>query len=195
MLRSCAIDFGGNWDQHFSLAEFVYNNSYQRSIQMSPFKALYGRKCRTPLCWSDMEEKRNLGLDLVHEIEDMVKLICERLKAASNMQKSYADLRCQDIEYLSYLSHVVLVEEIEFRSDLLYEEEPVAILDREIKVLCNKTIPLVKVLWRNQKTEETTWELEDIMRHQYPYLFDLVSNAYFVSIKASHRDEDDANRI
>ena len=50
MLRACVIEFKGSWDTHLSLIEFAYNNSYQSSIGMAPFKALYGRKCRTPVC-------------------------------------------------------------------------------------------------------------------------------------------------
>ena len=52
MLRSCVIDYEGSWDRHIPLVEFVYNNSFQSSIGMTPYEALYGRKCRTPLCWT-----------------------------------------------------------------------------------------------------------------------------------------------
>ncbi|XP_016690827.1 uncharacterized protein [Gossypium hirsutum] len=183
MLRSCVIDFGGNWDNYLPLAKFVYNNSYQKIIQMEPFEALHGWRCKTPLCWSNMEKKRNLGPELVREVEDKERLVCEWLKAASDRQKSYADLRLRVSEcihnvfhvsmlrkYISDLSHVVLVEEINVRSDLSYDKEPVAILDRKVKVLHNKTVLLVKVLWCNHK--EATWESEDVMQRQYPYLFD-----------------------
>ncbi|XP_017622228.1 uncharacterized protein LOC108466416 [Gossypium arboreum] len=74
MHQSCAIDFGGNSDGHLPLAKFVYNNNYQRGILMFSFEAVYGRKCRTPLCWFNMEKERNLGADLVHEIKDKAKL-------------------------------------------------------------------------------------------------------------------------
>ena len=74
--------------------------------------------------------------------------------------------------YRSNPSHVVATEIIELRPDLTYEEEPVEILAREVKELRNKNIPLVKVLWRNHKTEEVTWESEETMRQQYPQLFD-----------------------
>ena len=73
--------------------------------------------------------------------------------------------------YRSDSSHVVSSEIIEFRPDLTYEEEPVEILAREVRELRNKRIPLVKVLWRNHKTEEATWESEEAMRQQYPQLF------------------------
>ncbi|XP_017613760.1 uncharacterized protein LOC108458875 [Gossypium arboreum] len=112
-----------------------------------------------------MEEKRNLGPDLVRETEEKAKLICERLKAASDRQESYADLRRRDIKYQvgnkvflyrSVPSHDVTVEEIKVRSDLSYEEELVAILDREVKLLHSQTVLLVKFLWRNHKTKEAT---------------------------------------
>ena len=68
-------------------------------------------------------------------------------------------------------SHVVSSETIELRLDLTYEEEPVEILAREVRKLWNKRIPLVKVLWRNHKTEEATWESEEAMQQQYSRLF------------------------
>ena len=72
------------------LAEFAYNNSYQSSIRMAPYEALYGRRCRTPTCWTELGEQRVLGLELVADTEDKVKLIWDRLKEASDRQKSYA---------------------------------------------------------------------------------------------------------
>ena len=74
--------------------------------------------------------------------------------------------------YRSDPSHVVSLKTIELRPDLTYEEEPVEILAREVKELRNKKIPLVKVLWRNHKTEEDTWKSKETMRQQYPQLFD-----------------------
>ena len=73
--------------------------------------------------------------------------------------------------YRSNPSHVVSSKTIELRPDLTYEEELVEILAREVKELWNKRIPLVKVLWRNHKTKEATWESEEVMRQQYPQLF------------------------
>ena len=238
MLRSCVIDYEGSWDRHIPLIEFVYNNSFQSSIGMAPYEALYGRKCRTPLCWTELSEKKVIGPDLIQETEEKVKIIRERLKIANDRQKSYADMKRKDIRYeigekvflkvspwkkvirfgkngklsprfigpyeviekvgpvayrlalppelekihsvfhVSMLrryrsdpSYVVSSETIELRPDLTYEEKPVEILAREVKELQNKKIPLVKVLWRNHKTEEATWESEETMRHQYPQLF------------------------
>ena len=79
--------------------EFSYNNSYQASIGMTPYEALYGRKCRTLVCWTELSEYKLIGLDIVKNIEEKVQMIQERLKAASDQQKSYADLKRKDIEY------------------------------------------------------------------------------------------------
>ncbi|KAA3470452.1 DNA/RNA polymerases superfamily protein [Gossypium australe] len=231
MLRGCVLDFRGSWEEFLPLAEFAYNNSYQASIKMAPYEALYGRKCHSPTCWTELSERQVLGPELVAETEDKVKLIQARLKEASDRQKSYADLRWRDIEfdvgdrvflkvspwkkvlrfgrkgklsprfigpykvlrrvgpvayqlelpaelsqihdvfhvsmlrrYRSDPSHVVAVEEIEVNSDLTTEEEPVQILDRDVKVLRKNSVPLVKVLWRNHGMEEATWEPEDVIR-------------------------------
>ena len=238
MLRSCIIEFEGSWERYLPLVEFAYNNSYQASIKMAPYEALYGRKCRTPLCWTELSEAKLVGPELIRQTEEKVKIIKERLKAATDRQKSYADLKRKDIEfaigdkvflkvspwkkvlrfgkkgklsprfigpyeiiervgpvayrlalppeldrihnvfhvsmlrrYRSDPSHVIPAETIDVQSDLTYEEEPVKILAREIKELRNKKIPLVKVLWRNHKAEEATWESEEVMKQQYPQLF------------------------
>ena len=99
MLRSYVIDYEGGWDRHIPLVEFVYNNSFQSSIGMTPYEALYGRKCKTPLCWTDLSEKKIIGPNLIQETEEKVKMIKERLKVATDRQKSYADLKRKDIQY------------------------------------------------------------------------------------------------
>ena len=70
MLWSCAIDYEGSWDRHIPLAEFVYNNNFQSSIGMAPYKALYGRKCRTSLCWTKLSERKVIDPDLIQETEE-----------------------------------------------------------------------------------------------------------------------------
>lgn len=99
MLQSCVIDFQGSWEDFLPLAKFTYNNSFQSSIQMASYEALYGRKCRTPLCQTELGERQVLGPKLVFESEDKVKLIRDRLKATSDRQKSYTNLKRRDIEY------------------------------------------------------------------------------------------------
>ena len=99
MLRGCELDFPGSWDKYIPFMEFAYNNGYQSSIGMAPFKALYGRKCRTPICWTNLNEHKVIGHDIVKETEEKVQVIQQRLKAVSDRQQSYADLKTKDIEY------------------------------------------------------------------------------------------------
>ncbi|KAD0111625.1 hypothetical protein E3N88_44775 [Mikania micrantha] len=99
MLRSCVIDFGGSWDIHLPLVEFSYNNSYHTSIQCAPFEALYGRKCRSPICWSEVGESQIIGPEFIQETTDKIALIQERIKVARDRQKSYADNRHRPLEF------------------------------------------------------------------------------------------------
>src|SRR6185369_6007198 len=78
MLRACVLAYGSKWEDCLPFAEFSYNNSYQSSLQMAPFEALYGKKCRTPLNWSDTGESKLFGPDTLREAEEQVQLIRER---------------------------------------------------------------------------------------------------------------------
>ncbi|GKV18307.1 hypothetical protein SLEP1_g28708 [Rubroshorea leprosula] len=98
-LRACVLDWRGSWDQHLSIVEFAYNNSYQSSIRMALFEALYGRRCRSPVCWTEVGERSILGPELVQQSSEIVQLIKERLCAAQSRQKSYADKRRRDLEF------------------------------------------------------------------------------------------------
>jgi hypothetical protein len=91
MLRSSILHFDKSWDKCLSLAEFSYNNSYQASLKMAPFDAFYGRRCRTPLNWSEAGERTLFGPDLVKDAEERVQVIRENLKMAQMRQKSYHD--------------------------------------------------------------------------------------------------------
>ena len=84
MLRACVIEFTGSWDEHLPLIEFAYNNSYNSSIEMDPYEALYGRKCRTSVCWDEDGERRLLGPELVQYTSDQIQVIREKLKAAQD---------------------------------------------------------------------------------------------------------------
>ncbi|GJU48503.1 putative reverse transcriptase domain-containing protein [Tanacetum coccineum] len=72
MLRSCAIDFGGNWDTHLPLVEFSHNNRYHLSVKCAPFKALYGGKCQTPIAWAEVGESKLIGPKIVQETTDKI---------------------------------------------------------------------------------------------------------------------------
>ena len=93
------LEFKGNWDRHLPLMEFAYTNSYQSSIEMAPYEALYGRKCRIPLCWDEVGERKLLGLEIVQVTTDNVKVIRDRLKIAQDPKKRYANNRSRDLEF------------------------------------------------------------------------------------------------
>ncbi|KAL0537606.1 hypothetical protein IC582_026589 [Cucumis melo] len=239
MLWACALEFPGSWDSHLHLMEFAYNNSYQATIGMAPFEALYGKCCRSPVCWGEVGEQRLMGPELVQSTNEAIQKIRSRMHTAQSSQKSYADVRRKDLEfevgdkvflkvapmrgvlrferrgklsprfvgpfeilerigpvayrlalppslstvhdvfhvsmlrkYVPDPSHVVDYEPLEIDENLSYTEQPVEVLAREVKTLRNKEIPLVKVLWRNHRVEEATWEREDDMRSSYPELFE-----------------------
>ncbi|GJU97224.1 putative reverse transcriptase domain-containing protein, partial [Tanacetum coccineum] len=93
MLRACVIDFRNGWIKHFPLVEFSYNNSHHASIKAAPFEALYGRKCLSPVCWAEVGEVQLTGPDLVQETTKKIIQIKQRIQAARDRQKSYADLK------------------------------------------------------------------------------------------------------
>jgi transposase InsO family protein len=99
MLQACILEFPQKWDQCLLLAEFSYNNSYQESIRMAPFEALYGRWCHTPLNWSEPGERWFFSPDMVKDMEEKVQRIIHNLKEAQARQKSYADKRCQPLYF------------------------------------------------------------------------------------------------
>ncbi|KAL5552557.1 hypothetical protein UlMin_039958 [Ulmus minor] len=112
----------------------------------------------SPVHWYETGESLVTAPDFVENTTEAVKKIQERIQTAQSRQKSYADKRRRPLEF-------------KLHEDLTYEEKPAQILDRKTKTLRNKEIPLVKVLWRNQKMEEATWEREDEMRIAHPELF------------------------
>jgi len=99
LLRVCVLEHRGIWDSHLPLIEFTYNNSYHSSIGMAPFEALYGRRCRTPLCWFESGERVVLGPEIVQQTTEKVRMIQEKMKASQSRQKSYHDKRRKDLEF------------------------------------------------------------------------------------------------
>nr|GEV74045.1 reverse transcriptase domain-containing protein [Tanacetum cinerariifolium] len=99
MLRACVIDFGKGWVNHLPLVEFSCNNSYHASIKAAPFEALYGRKYHSPVCWNEVGEFHLTGLEIVQETTEKIVQIKQRIQAARDHQKSYADLKRKPMEF------------------------------------------------------------------------------------------------
>jgi hypothetical protein len=99
MLCACALSDGPTWDKHLPLAEFSYNNSYQESIKMSYFEALYGQLCRTPLSWSESGKRVIFGPDIMIEAEEKVRQIRVNIMTVQSHQKSYTDKRHHPLEF------------------------------------------------------------------------------------------------
>nr|GEW47258.1 putative reverse transcriptase domain-containing protein [Tanacetum cinerariifolium] len=223
MLRACVMDFGGSWDTHLPLIEFSYNNSYYKSIKCAPFKALYGRKCKSPVVWAEVGESRLIGTEIVQETTKKIMKIRKRLVTARDRQKKYVDKRRKPLEFkvedrvllkvspwkgvvrfsykgklaLRYMGpfeivkrvgpvayrlrlpqelscvhdmfHVsnlkkclaesdvqVPLEEIKVDDKLYFVEEPMEILDRQVKKLKRSWILIVKVRWDSRRGAEFT---------------------------------------
>ena len=99
MLRACVLDHQGSWEEHLPLVEFAYNNSYQASIQMAPYEALYGRPCRSPLCWTEVGESSITGPNMFRDTFEKVSLIRQCLLTTQSWQKNYADVRHRPLEF------------------------------------------------------------------------------------------------
>ncbi|GJS58937.1 putative reverse transcriptase domain-containing protein [Tanacetum coccineum] len=99
MLRACVIDFRKGWDRHLPLVEFLYNNSYHSSIKAAPFEVLYGFKCRSHICWTEVGDAQLTGSEIVHETTKKIIQIKKRIEAACDRQKSYPDRICKPLEF------------------------------------------------------------------------------------------------
>ncbi|GJV11550.1 retrotransposon protein, putative, ty1-copia subclass [Tanacetum coccineum] len=162
MLRACVMDFGGSWDTHLPLIEFSYNNSYHTSIKCAPFEALYGRKYRSPVIWTEVGESQLIGPEIMQEtIEKIVQISCVHdTFHVSNLKKCLVE---PDVQ--------VPLDEFEIDENLRFVEEPIEIVERDFKKLKGRRIPLVKLRWNSWQGAEYTWEREDQFRKKYPNLF------------------------
>ncbi|GJT47650.1 putative reverse transcriptase domain-containing protein [Tanacetum coccineum] len=180
MLRACVIDFGNGWDRHLPLVEFSYNNSYHMSIKAAPFEALYGRKCRSPVCWAEVGEAQLTGPEIIHETTEKIFKIRDRMigPVAYHLELPQELSRVHNVFHVCNLKKclsddtlVIPLEEIQLDDKLNFVEEPVEIMDCKVKQLKRSRIPIVKVCWNARRGPEYTWEREDQFKSKYPHLF------------------------
>ncbi|GJU79146.1 putative reverse transcriptase domain-containing protein [Tanacetum coccineum] len=131
MLRACVIDFGSSWDQHLPLVKFSNNNSYHASIKAAPFEALYGRKCRSPVCWSEVGDSQPTGPELIRETTEMIVQIKNRLIISRSLQKSYADVKCKPMEF--QVGDMVMLKVSPWKGVILFGKRARGNLDRDVK--------------------------------------------------------------
>ncbi|XP_055822119.1 uncharacterized protein LOC129890628 [Solanum dulcamara] len=139
---------------------------------MAPYEALYGRKCKSPIGWFDMGETKLIGPNLIQQAVDKN---VHKVGKVSYVLGLPADLEAvHPVFHVSMLrkfigdpSKVFPVQDIQVTEELSYEEQPMAILDRQVRRLCTRDVPSVKVLWRNNHQEEMTWEVEEEMKKKY----------------------------
>ncbi|XP_074300636.1 uncharacterized protein LOC141631928 [Silene latifolia] len=177
MPRACVMEFGGTWEDRLDLIEFFYNGSYHTSIGITPFEALYGRKCRSPVCWDNSSEAVVLGPQMVG---DKVRLRVSPMRGVMRFGKrgklSQKFIGPYEIlDRICEAAYRLEVEIIELDEVLTYVEVPKEILDRKVRKTRNGVTTLLKVLWSNHNVEEAKWEPEEAMKERYPHLFEQVN--------------------
>ncbi|KAD5508003.1 hypothetical protein E3N88_15706 [Mikania micrantha] len=192
MLRACVVDFGNSWETHLPLVEFSYNNSYHTSIKAAPFEALYGRKCRSPICWAEVGDSQLTSPELVgdkvllkvspwkgvirfgkrgklnpryigpFEILKRIGPVAYQLNLPVELDGVHNVFHVSNLKKcLSDETLVIPLEEIQVDEHVRFIEEPVEIMDREVKQLKESRIPIVRVRWNSKRGPEFTWERED----------------------------------
>nr|GEW59651.1 hypothetical protein [Tanacetum cinerariifolium] len=173
------------WERHLPLVKFSYNNSYHASIKAAPFEALYGRKCRSPVCWAEVGDAQLTSPEIIQETTEKIVQIKQRLQAARDRQKSYANVRYKPLEFqvgdkvmlkqfeecLSDEPLAIPLNELHIDDKLRFVKEPVEIMDQEMKRLRQSRILIIKVRWNSKQGPELTWEREDQFKQKYSNLF------------------------
>nr|GEW69625.1 hypothetical protein [Tanacetum cinerariifolium] len=193
MLRTCVIDFRKGWDRHLHLVAFSYNNSYHTSIKAAPFEALYGQKFQSPVCWTKVEDSQLTGPEIIHEttkrsfkskVVFKLHVIDKRATPTRDifLWSSKLGIRAHSTFHVLNLKKclsdetlVIPLEEIQIDDKLYFIEEPVKIMDREVKRLNQSRIPIVKVRWNSRRGLDFTWEREDQFQKKYPFLKSLTA--------------------
>ncbi|GJY76802.1 putative reverse transcriptase domain-containing protein [Tanacetum coccineum] len=178
MLRACVIDFGSSWYRHLPLVEFSYNNSYHASIKAEPYEALYERKCRLPVSsWKyavRFKKRRKLSPHYIGPFKVLARIdpVAYTLELPEELKGIHSTFHVLNLKKCLAEGEVVVpLEEIQLDDKLHMIDEPVEIVDKEVKRLKQSQIPIVKVRWNSQRGPEFTWERKDQIKKKYPHLF------------------------
>ncbi|GJW61221.1 putative reverse transcriptase domain-containing protein [Tanacetum coccineum] len=155
MLQAYVIDFGNGWDRHLPLIEFSYNNSYHTSIKAAPFEALYGHKCRSPICLA--KGKLNPRYISTFKVLAKVGTIAYRLEIPQQLSRVHSTFHVSNLKKcLSDEPLAMLLDEIHIDDKLHFVEEPVEIMDRKVQRLKQSRIQIIKVRWNSRRGPEFT---------------------------------------
>nr|GEU61259.1 integrase, catalytic region, zinc finger, CCHC-type, peptidase aspartic, catalytic [Tanacetum cinerariifolium] len=169
---STGQDTTWGWDRYLPLVEFSYNNSYHTSIKAALFEALYGRKCRSPICWAEVGDTQLTGPEIIHETTKKIFQIKKRIQAACDRQKSLADRNRKPMEF----------------------QEPVKIMDHEVKQLKQSCIPIVKVCW-NLRRDSSEDSLSIPSKSDLDNLFGPLYEEYYATSSQEVSDNSAANTL
>ncbi|GKF40194.1 putative reverse transcriptase domain-containing protein [Tanacetum coccineum] len=164
MLRACVLDFGKGWDKHLPLVEF----SYKAAL----FEALYGRKCRSPICWAEVGDSQLTGPEIINETTERIVQIKSHIQAAQKLSIVHSTFhvlklkKCMADEPLA-----IPLDEIQVDDKLNFIEEPIENMDREVKRLKQSRILIFKVRWNSRRGLEFTWERKDQNAKEIPAPF------------------------
>ncbi|GJX52856.1 putative reverse transcriptase domain-containing protein [Tanacetum coccineum] len=182
------LDMSITYHPYLPLVEFSYNN-YQTSIKAVSFEALYGQKCRSPVCRAEVRDNQLTGPEIIHETTEKIDQIKSCIQAARDKKRVMptrdgklnpryiGPFKILAKKCLSDETFVIPLDEIHINDKLHFVKEPVKIMDREVKLLKQSHILIVNVRWNSRRGLEFSWEREDQFRKKYPHLFAKSSTA------------------